>query len=649
MKLQSAQELIYSLVKTGKTHPDYKEVVELAEKLTILITGKNTAKLLRREVTRESIEAFVQRCQITKSITPAVAASVKIPFYKVARNQRIKAIIDLKNEAKQKVVEQMVNGFYGGANAKSKGMDYWLKTRFMDLTFTDPNAWVVIEWDTPQSKADVIKPRPYEISAAEAVNFSVINEEILWLLCKKATVYNAGSGDKIKEKAGFKFTLYEKDFTVTYQPVDKEYLDAMGFRTAPNQRLLDSVNTKQLYLETVNEPKIGFVPAIRVGYLRDLSTNSRTFANPFNDAMCYFDKSIKVVSEFDLTMTGHVFPQRIEYAPVCKGLSAQKKCNSGYFTDGTVCTVCHGSGFAGIKSAQDVLRLPMPEKGTPNAEIIDLTKLVAYVTPSIELIQFQKDYIDDLGTKVHGAVFNSQVFVKKQGGGQDGSGQPIQTATENDNNMQSVYDALEPFTEKYSDTWKAFVTTCVLLTGQVIDDSVNVDHIFPADYKLKSADILLSELKTINDSGAPAFMKEICNNDLAEIQFQGDPLGLIKYRVKRRFFPFSGKSDDQIAISLSSPNVPRRSKILYENFELIFSNIEMTNPEFYTTPNRAKQSELVEAEIEKLKETIDAETPAMSIDMFRSGLNTSGGDANPGGDGNPGGQDQQPPKEPATK
>ena len=43
------------------------------------------------------------------------------------------------------------------------GFETWLKTRFVELSFGDPNGFIVIEWDAVGVN-ETIKPRPFEVS-----------------------------------------------------------------------------------------------------------------------------------------------------------------------------------------------------------------------------------------------------------------------------------------------------------------------------------------------------------------------------------------------------------------------------------------------------------------------------------------------------
>src|SRR5699024_8582706 len=134
-------EKAIELAQTGETHQDYSRVVKLAEEYETLITGENMDRMMSQLVQRESKHMFDQRKRLTQAITPAVASSIMKPCYKVSRNDKVKKRFDFGNDAKNAAVESMVQSFYGSKRRKSRGLDYWLKTRFVELSFSDPNSW----------------------------------------------------------------------------------------------------------------------------------------------------------------------------------------------------------------------------------------------------------------------------------------------------------------------------------------------------------------------------------------------------------------------------------------------------------------------------------------------------------------------------
>ena len=631
MDIQEAIDLAKSLAKSGETHQDYRRVVDMADDYMTLITGENMDRLLHQFVQRESTVMYDQRKRMTQAITPAIASSISKPFYKVSRNDKIKKKFDFKDPAKDMAVQNMADGFYGEKRKKTRGLDYWLKTRFVELTFIDPNAWVVVEWETPEA-SQIAEPHPFEVTSQEAVNFKYRNEELKWLFVKMSIKYDKLSDNgKIVKETGIKWTLYEEDYTVVVCQVCPKKMKADGYELRPGEELVEM--DKRMFLLSVYEPKLGFVPAFRVGYNRDEYTKGRTYVNPFHPAKAFFMKSIKTVSEMDLTMSLHTFPQKLQYVERCSGESRERPCHNGY-VNGTLdkCQACKGTGYKFHTSAQDAILMPMPES---KEEMIPLSDILVYKTPPIDLIKFQDEYTKSLKMEAHLAVFNSQIFVNPEA-------QVAKTATEVDANMQGVYDTLEPYTEKVSEIWKDIVYVFAHLAAVQNPEDADIVHQFPADPKLKTTAVLLAELAAINESGAPSFMRDAISDDLARIIYAGDELEHLKYEIKHRFFPFNGKTPDEIAMLVSSQYVSKFTKVLYANFEAIFNDISLENPGFYLMDSYSKQWNIVQEKVNEYMEELGEDEP-LYIDFGTAtdpGLNTedeedgaSEGDGNPGGEG----------------
>ena len=613
MLLAELLTLAYGFIYTKEKHQWYDRVNDLRTKYKALMTGEDMDKLLIQFVRREDLELFEQRVQLTIAITPAVCGSVMKPFNKVARNNKVKIKFDFNDDNANNNVQDMVDAFYGRQRSKNKGIDYWLKTRFPQLSFCDPNAFVVVEWDTPETATVITKPRPFEVSSQDAWNFKIISEELNWLWvhnCISYMVLDKGKNEGIKAARarnigiptpGHQFTMYDQDQTLVFEQVDPNYLKANGYVYADNETLWEDVLNKDFYLVKTFNPNLGYVPAIRVGYIKDIYTDAVTFVNPFHDAMPYLMKSIKTVSEMDLTMALHAFPQKLQYVQRCPGEN-KKKCNAGYIADGMKCSLCGGKGYSIHTTAQDAFLLPIPDDKT---DMMDIDKLIAYKSPPIDLVQFQKSYIDSLKADAHYAVFTQQTLTRTVGPSTKGPGGGAGnvTATETNTNMQSVYDALHPFTEKESDTWVEFVTIFADLAGADTEDAV-ILHKFPADFKLKSIEDLLNDLTAINASGAPSFLRDQANCDIAEVLYEGDDLEMLRFQVRHKFFPFNGQSPDEIALNMASGYVSEYTKVLYANYEAIFSEIELEKPNFYLMPLFADQVAIVEAKVAEYIEEI---------------------------------------------
>lgn len=611
MDKEKAIALGIKLISDGTTHKDYTRVTKMSDRLKAMITGEGVDLLLRKFAKREDDELFKQRQDITEATTPAICETLELPFNMVTANDRIKKKFILNDRRRQKIVEEMAKGFFGEPDKDSRGLDYWMNDRYKDLSFTDPNAWVVIEWDAEPDMTQAVKPRPFEVSAHEAVNFLVKNDRTVWLFVKQEHGYAVNTGVfpaiTTKNESGFRYTLYDRDTTVVYTQVDKDYTvqESEGVRT----------EIKGMYfIVSVSEPKLGYAPVFRIGYKRDRATKGRTFVCPYNAAMPFLNKSLKVVSELDLTMSLHAFPQKIAYVQSCPGtgLTREKKCNKGYSLDGGKCGKCNGSGHILHTTAQESIFVPMPDDPS-NA--VSLEGMMVYKAPPIDLIKFQNEYCLQLERQCHQATFNSTAFVKKNlAAGNDGQTNVDITATADDYAIESVYYTLRPYTTHYSETWIDIVSTFIKLSGAEIKKA-DVSHKFPQDPKLKNTRILLQELKTANDSGAPSFMVESINNDLAEVTFAGDPLTLLKMKVQKRFYPFSGKTTDEVAELMQSKWVPDESKVLNANFQPIFREIEDDTPLFYELSDPVKQKVIVTEKVLEWKLRIEAQQPTMTFNM----------------------------------
>lgn len=648
MELTAALALSQQFVSKRTQHDLYVRVCRLREIYKALITGENAEALLKRFVRREDDEAFAQRVDLTIAITPAVCASLMKPFNKVLRNDKVKKHFDFKTDARNKIVQQMRTGFYGRKRSKNKGFDYWLKMRYPMLSFVDPNSWVVTEWNAPQSGAEIIQPRPYEVTSIDAWNWLVINEEPKWLWVHTDITYkklNKGPKQRIAEARaanvfdevpGDMFTLYDEEYTITYTQVDMEYVNSVYYQKSDNETFWQEPGTKAFYSVKVYTPNLGFVPAFRVGYIADTETNGQTFLNGWHDAMPYLMKSIKTVSEMDLTMALHAFPQKMQYVKKCPGTEStgaakiKRRCDYGIDAEGKTCRACKGVGFQVHTTAQDALYFPFPESNTPNNEILDLEKVLVYKTPPIDLLTFQKNYIDALKVDCSAAVFTQtqQTKVTGTGGGASGAPAPV-TATEIGNNMQGTYDALYPFTEKVSDVWTEEIYTMGRLAGVPDGEDEVITCIFPADLKMKSIEELLVELAAVNAAGGPSYLRDQINNDIAEIMYQGDEIAALMYAVRHKFYPFNGQTADEIAMLIASQYVSKETKILYSNFEAIFNDIDLENPGFWFM-TYDEQAVIVEAMVAEYIDEIDTEN---SLALQIPGDAPNGGDTGAGAGG----------------
>ena len=587
---------------SNKKHADYQRTVDLAKEYKAHVSGVGIDDYLKRFAKREDEEMFEQRKRLTNSISQSVASSLQKPFYKVARNKNVKKKFTLKGDkTREEIVQKMISGFYGTNELNTKGLDFWLKNRFIELTFTDPNAFVVIEWEAKPENVP-LEPYPYEVNSIDAYDYiykhGVLNE--LFTRQSETIIYLDKDGAE-KEKVVDAFTLYEIGSSLKVVEYCPKYFEAKGI-VIDETRQVTFVENEIHFIATYNETNLDFIPAFRVGYIRDTATDGRTFVNPFESAMPYFRKALKAVSELDLSITLHTFPQKLQYVTKCKG-KGTKKCNNGMVSGTqTVCSECKGSGLQIHTSGQDAIYFPLPD--TPD-EMFDLDKILVYKQPPIDLIKFQDEYVRNLKKDAHLSVYNSNMFLAEDP-------QFAKTATEVNTNTQGIFDTLFPYTEKFSEVWKTAVKVFVRLSGFLTD--FELIHIFPTDLEIKTVAVLMAELKLANESEAPSYFRDAILEEIANQVYEGDELGREKHFIRHKFFPFSGKTETEIQFLMASPYVSNFTKVLYANFEAIFTDIEKAVPNFYKL-NYNLQWEKLNEFVKPYLEEINSQNEPLRIDF----------------------------------
>lgn len=580
--------LIKKTIKDNIKHRDYDRTVEIADKYKAYITGEDIDKLLRQFVPRENDELFTQRKLITSLTTPDIANTLASPMYKVGRTTAAKSITwkdDKDSETKIKKLSEVTDKFCGESS-----IDKYLATRMVELDMQDPNAWIVVEFEEavdPKKPNIKANPYPFEVYSKNAINFSFVNKIAQWLM-----VLNDNED---------RYTLYLPNESITADKIPDDQIQAVKAELKGNQDIFykDEKNKdKDAWLININEHKAGRLPARRVGFNEDPETDNRTFVPLIHSAECYFKKAIKTVSEFDLTTALHAFPKVFRYGNACEGDMANGIiCNDGKTAEGKHCPVCKGTGWSNqtTTASEVVVKAPKEIK-----DLVSLDLMMAYKSPPAELIEFQKKYgLYDLKELSLKAVYTGDTFSKNT---------VAQTATEITFDFESINDTLSPF----ADNWSNMYVHLTTLSGIYIDlgKDINIKHTFPKNFKMESLQQLFAILKAANDAYAPVYVKTAISMDIAKKVYIDDHDQILKIMVKERFFPFNGKSENEINYILSNSLASTFDKILYAKFDNIFIEVEQEQPEsvnFYKMEFK-KQKELISKKVNEYIAVIDNES-----------------------------------------
>jgi hypothetical protein len=588
-------------------HQDYARVVKLADQYEHLITGDDAGKLLHQFTPRENKTQFKQRVRLTQLVTPAISEKIMQPFYKVSRIDNVSKLITFESdnteaiEKKVAVVEESLKGFYG-----DETLEDFMETRLVELVFTDPNSFLIVEFDEFDNETGRAKPFPYEVSSKEAINYKYKNNVLQYLIVRKDINYLVLQKDAtVLKESGYEYRLYLNNQVLKLVQIDANsnaFIEAERFNTELiNEAIIPNIKIgTDVFKITLAEPLGGEVQAIRVGYKRDITTKGRTYLSPLQPAVPRMMKTVKSVSELDLTTTLHTFPQKLQYVQACKG-EADDVCRDGFNRKQAKCKACSGSGVVIHTSAADAITLPLPKD---KEEMLDLDKLLIYKAPPVDLIKWQDEYVEKLERKSLTDVFVSESLNQIT---------KTQTATEKELDMESIYDTLLPFANKYSAIYKKVVKMIAAFTD---NENAIIIHSFPKDFKLKTEKALLADLKAAKDADAPTFLKTEIENDIAVKVYADQPHKMRVYEVKQQHIPFSGKTPEEITISINMGLTTQFDKILYANFDSILTDIDQeqlkSSKDFYLMPYDDRV-EIIKAKVADYIKIIDGERTDASM------------------------------------
>lgn len=614
-KLSEGLPILTDTIKLKLRHPDYDHVVKLAQEMTMYATGKGIESELKRFNGRETEELFIQRVALTMCNTPDLVNSCNKPLKKVTRTPAIFNVtwpnvqsIDEANKKKKELFDA-ANKFWGQKSAQT-----YLTDRVPSKDKCDPNAWMIIEFKETYDPANPdakINPYPFEVSAAEAINFYNYNNVLQWIIVLRPLQILDDEG---KVNQGEKYFTYLDNHNITateiHRTMVKNWKIQNPYTEISSITNLDSLKPGVNYLFNTGEPeeknrryfiinvfetKIGYVPAMIFGTETDEETDHRTRVPVINPARSYFKDSIQTMSEFGITKRLHVFPQKFQYLPKCT------ECFNGKEKDGmTLCKTCKGSGTVTHASAQDIIGIKMPDE---LKDIVNLDFMASYKGPAIDLITFQKEFgFEDTRRYAISAVYSNEVGKRR-----------VKTATEADIDFEAVYDTIKSYADHFSDMYVFIHRTIAILRN--IGKEIEITHQFPDDFQMQSVSEILIDIKGANDSGAPSFIKKELNRKLAQKIYIDQPRKLLMFDTKDKFYPFAGKSETEISFIIANGKTLRRFEVLYVHFDEIFSELEyetsLKNVDFYEL-DEAKQRELIKQKVDEFIKELD-DTAAKAV------------------------------------
>lgn len=559
-----------ALVAEGKAkHPLYDRTCDVARECRAFVTGDGLDKYLRPVVRRESDELFEQRKRITQHVAMSILSGIMSTFRKGNRAARTRVLeyADAQGDEKKAQLEGILSEF-----TAEMGADDWVNTRVLELNETDPNAWIVLEWEPFDYRSQNAKPYPFEVSSFDALDFRRNQRgELMYLIARAPSPL----GNE-------RLTLYMQTRSVSLDEVKVKGTQAVP----PGARKIGN----KYWVATEHPPHgLGYVPAFRVGYKRDPLTGGRSYVAPYHAAMPLLHKQLKANSELDLTVSLHAHPLVVRVGDPCDA----QGCFGGKVygeTGEETCTACNGTGHKKRPTSTQEEIVVTPGK---SGDLPDIERTILYKTPPVEFLTWMDGYVERLTEQAKRAVFNAEIFTKTE---------VAKTATGENLDMDAVYDTLYPYMLKVAQVWNFVVKGVADITDKAAGLTANM--LIRRDGRLKGFDALLEDWKKANDTGAGPLVKQRIEADIANEMFVDEPDKYQRWQTRERYNPFSGQSGEQVMYLLASDLVPKAQKVLYSNLGYIFDNVEKARPDFYTLA-RKDQDALVQEVLQMIMSDLD--------------------------------------------
>lgn len=540
-----------------------KKPVKDAEFQSSIYTGKNQDAILHEYRKRESNDQKAQRSRITISRTKHTARQIENVINQLDTMDKPAINVIHPNE---NIQDSLLSWIYNN-NISSLAFDF---VKYYNIV--DANAFIiggVNEFEELEFKA-------YPVSCV--YDFHVVNKSLKYVMFTSKRTYD--------KQEVTDYMAYTSDGI--YKFVDKK-----GAATVYD--LTDAQDIEGFYL-LYEETKMNF--AFPVGFIRDSTSDFKTYNSLLDPASELFKSLIWQGSELDTTKATHGIIQKYAYAKPC-GYEIQTEtqhqlCNGGYLDidgnpSGIKCNACKGSGLNIHTSSQDIIMFPFPTDPSNTMKLSDLTHTVEVPTGFLD---FQKQEIEDLKDEIMRTVFNATTVTKDE---------IAATATEKVIDLQGIYSTLN---QVGAQTSELFIWMCEVKCAVEGIEGAEFLHGYTLNLKLESVETLADKRKKMIDSGAPnEIIKSI---DLAILQKQhiDSPQAIDRFSIWERYRPFSDKSDSatmQIVSSLPNTN---GYKILYNFFGSIKTNImSQYGADFFDFAHERRQ-QIIDEEVAKIRETL---------------------------------------------
>lgn len=602
---------LFQVCVNGATHVDYSRTVLLAERYRRMATGVDLASEMRQMAGRESDAEYTSRLRMTTFTVSASWNEGRTPFYETARlrggtvDKRLDYAATVpvtEAQRRQQRLGTAIEHYYNRRPIESYLAERLAKSHMM----SDPNAWLLTEFDPFDFRTQVAQPYPLLIPCEAAVDFGRQAGVTSYFTARFAIPAYPGA---------WRYCCYLENQAIDCWPV--VYEGDVPTSTIPGgpvagQAFREITPTgepgKVVYEYRILTTKAGRVPAKVLGYVVDEEGTGETFVSPLHAGLPFLLQMLKVGSENDIVMSQMAIPIRSTYARSCQGSihgdGEVHACVNGMDPRTlSPCSSCGGSGTLPVPiTALQTLTLPFPK---PDEELkVKPADMLAFIGPSTDNPKLQLEYLES-----RRKLFMQAILGRPDAERVTGS----KTATERQIELQAELTALAPFADQFA----ALQVDATMTSAGYTDTAEGLTAVYeyPPDLERVSEEDLYLLRKAAVESEADASSLEAIDARIAIKQFANDAAALTKNQVKRRFMTFLGQTNDWVTQQATLGYISAEHRVLRTHADIIFGELEVEVTNFYQLAYVA-QLEKVNAKVSEIL----AKLPPLSAALPRMDL-----------------------------
>lgn len=584
---QEILDFVFQSLTVSQFHSHYAKTVEIADYWRSIISGENQESIILKKRANDTNAQKEESVRLFNTHTPYLTNRLKSVFKKVDKTKRVnKVLAPIEQESISDQAwasfSQRLRMFY-----QEESLDDYLNTRLIDYATTDPNAYLLIDFFPFDNAREFPVTYPMIFSSRDTILKGSDHLGLQFICFRKPIKRSANAPESYKQTFDSSKTDIQKQLYVyyvytrnnSYEIIVEDVAMVSDYDVSNSEMRTETYATAEGKTNSVSfyyssgVHNSGNVPAISLGYVKDLSSHYKINESIYRPAKEVLNEHCEKKSKLDNQMALFGFIRAYFYTQRCSYRDSDGNyCTNGYIND-HVCPSCDGTAVVSGEKQSRISRnefeiteveIPLPTSGD-NGEILDLSRLVHMVEIPENVFKMYQDQVDHLAKLTSLALFNTNIFDKYN----NESG--AETATGIRELVQSKNNVIHEYAEHKAKIWRFIVDQMLHyfnLRGKVNRNMVFDEDLVPlSDEQIIS---LISQGKTANVS-----MEYIRNleSDLMAMKYKDNDDELQWFSQKNKWKPFFNKSENEVLSALSMLPVDHSKKILWLFFEDIFNEI----------------------------------------------------------------------------